>query len=511
MSGWHCDWSRVVGRLTRYCLALVVVAGACLNRIPGARAGGGSGYGLNGIALLVRTEDPQLDLAERYALAVLGADFDGTVHAAAADYYSNPWIRDSFAWAALPTLRDASVSSYVTTELAYWLPKQQPFGGWLTAPKSGYFDETPILIASVLNAYQVTGDLGMVREALPRLERGWQWLRQSYVQPEHGSGYLLYANVPPHVAADWVDQIARRGYATELEALWYWSTHSMAIMEQLTGHAIESAQYGSFASHIRTDINRLLWTTSPPYVYDAAPVPGFGHYRSWQGPREYFELDSNFLCVLYGIADPSQAQSILGFVRRHGTYLLGLRTTSGVPAKVVYGDYAPADYALKHERLAPGKYQNGYWTTVGSLAAIAYARIGDTTESRAILTRIGAAFIRDGDVREWYTQSGAGSGAPAFQWSARMFVAALYAAYLGIDDYSSQTGSHVESGIRVRLPDGGGSADVAFHGRIVHIAVAGSGAAPRVTLNGKRQPGETIPGALICAGCTLEARWGPTA
>ena len=488
------------------CICIVACAGAW--SAPRARAGGAPTYDLGGIALLVTTGDAQIDQAERYALAVLGADFDGTVHSAAVNYYANPWVRDSFAWAMLPSLRDPSVASYTSSELSYWLARQQPFGGWLTARKSGYFDETPILISAVLDSYGVTGDLSLVRQALPRLVRGWQWLEQSYVSPEHGSKYLLYANVPPHVATDWADQVARTGYATQLEALWYWATHCLSIMEQMLGHAGESAQYAGYASHIRSDINRLLWTTNAPYAYDAPAVPGFGHFRSWQGPRDYFELDSNFLCILYGIADKSQAQSITKFVRKHETYLLGLHTNAGVPAKVLYGDYAPADYAVKHERLGPGKYQNGYWPTVGSLAAMAFAVTGDTKESRAILAQLSGAFVRGADVREWYLQDGTGAGAPSFQWSARMFVAALYAAYLGVEEYSVGRGSEVNAGLLLDAPDGSGSADVVFHGRTVHVSVDGSGSSPRLTLNGRAQPGAAVPGALLCAGCTLNARWG---
>ncbi len=498
-------------RLINLVLFAALVLGTCGMATPLARAGGAPIYDLGGITLLVRTGDEQIDTAERYALAVLGADYDGTVHTAATDYYSNPWVRDSFAWGMLPSLLDASVASYTSTELQYWLPRQQRFGGWVTAPESGYFDETAILISAVLDAYEISGDIGLVRQAVPRLVRGWAWLQHSYVSPDRGSTYLLYANVPPHVATDWADQVARSGYATQLEALWYSATNSLSIMERLLGNRTASTQFATFASHIRSDINRMLWTTAAPYATDAAPVGGFGHYRSWLGPRDYFELDSNFLCVLYGIADSSQARSITGFVRQHQTYLLGLNTSYGVPAKVLYGDYAPADYAGRHERLGPGKYQNGYWPIVGSLAAMAFATVGDTAESRAILAQIGAAFVRERDVREWYTQDGDGSGAPAFQWAARMFVTALYSAYLGIQPYTVDRGERLTAGIQLRAPDGGGSADIAFHGRTLHVSVDRSGSSPYVALNGRILPGTQVPGALLCAGCTLESRWGSPA
>lgn len=495
------------GRLSRWLLCLAVLfAGACAG--TPAHAGGFGLPGVNGITLLVRTGDPRLDLAERYALAVLGADYTGSAHAAAVNYYGNPWIRDSFAWGTVPSVLGPSLAAYSSSELRYWLARQQPYGGWLTAPKSGYFDETPILISAVLNGYQVTGDLVLMREALPRLERGWNWLWRGFVRPTRGSRYLIWANAPPHVAADWVDQVGRHGYATQLEALWYEATRSLGIMERLTGHDTAAERYAHLAVSIRSDINRLLWTTSSPYVYNAPAVAPFGHYRSWVGGHGYFELDSNMLCVLYGIATPAQSRSITAFVLQHQSRLLGLGQANMVPAKVVYGDYGPSDYALKHERLTNGAYQNGYWPTVGALAAMGFASVGDTAEARSILLALAGSIARAGDLREWFSPRGVGSGAPAFQWSARMFLLALYAAYLGVHLYARDDGSSVASGIALSAPSGAGAGSLTFHGRTVQFSERGTGR--RVRLTGTYAPGygAAIPGTALCAGCAIAVAWG---
>jgi hypothetical protein len=470
-------------------------------------AGGGSTYDLNGIQLLVQTGSWQIDLAERYALAVLGADFNGSAHVAAANYYANTWLRDSYAWGTIPSLRDSSVGAYTSTELEYWLGRQQSFGGWFTAPKSGYFDETPTLISAVLDAYKVTGNLGVVLRSLSEIERGWNWLARGFIKRDAGSAWLIYANVPPHVAADWADQIGRHGYATQLEAEWYWATRSLGIMETLAGHPAKAAYFSSFAAHIRADINRLLWTVGVPSSLHAAPVPAFGHYRSWVAPRDYFELDSNFLCIVYGIADAKQAASIAGFVQQHDGYLLGIGTPGIVPARVLYGDYAPADYAAKHDRVGPGKYQSAYWPTIGSLAAIGLVRTGDVTEARRVLLQLSGAIVRDKDLREWYTDAGVAEGAPAFQWAARMFIVALYEGYLGIDEYAAPRGRAIETGIRVRAPAGAGSSDVAIGGRSVPVVVSGQGPTLHLSVAGQARSGAAVREQLLCAGCSLDAEW----
>lgn len=405
-------------------IGVLILLIACTMPRTIARAGGG-GPDIAGIRVLVPTADPDVDMAQRYALAIVARNFNGETHAASAGYYGNPWIRDSFAWGMVPASTDPSIAAYSRAEIRFWLARQQRFGGWLTARKSGYFDETPILIAAVLDAYRTTGDSTLIRDALPKLERGWRWMAGSYVRRARGSAFLLYANVPPHIASDWVDQIARTGYATQLEALWYHATTSLASLEEVLGRHAISMRFAAFATGIRRDINRLLWTTRAPYAFGAPAVPAFGHYRSWRGPRDYFELDSNALCILYGIANRRQAASIHRFVLEHAGYLLGLDTHTGIPARVLYGDYLPADYASKRNRIGVGRYQSAYWPTVGSLVALALARIGDTDEARLLLVRMARAFESGGDIREWYGLDGVGQGAPHFQWAARMYIIAV--------------------------------------------------------------------------------------
>src|ERR687886_264468 len=116
-------------------------------------------------ALPIVTGDSLLNHAERVALRVLAADQEGSVHRAA-PFYTRPWLRDSYAWGMVPD--DAgTLSTYARGELRYWLRHQQPFGGWLSFQYSGWYDETAIMIAAVLDAYRLTGDRGMVRCAQP--------------------------------------------------------------------------------------------------------------------------------------------------------------------------------------------------------------------------------------------------------------------------------------------------------------------------------------------------------
>src|SRR5260370_11104557 len=115
-----------------------------------------------------------------------------------------------------------------------------------------------------------------------------------------------------------------------------------------------------------------------------------------------------------------KAGSIDRFVDAHAGYLLGFGSPTGVPARVVYGDYAPQDYAGKHERLGPGRYQSAYWPTVGVLVALGLAHSGQIAEARGIIQRLSAAFVDQGDIREGYTADRTAEGAPAFGCASRL-------------------------------------------------------------------------------------------
>lgn len=415
-------------------------------------------------ALPVRTGNAALDAAEHVALGVLSRDAGQGLHLAA-PYYRSAWIRDSFAWGMVPWSGSAtdSLKTYTTSELTHWLKNPTADGLWITNPYSGWYDETPTLISAVADAYRITGDKQALAQALPRVEAAWMSMRLAGVRQAKGSSFLLYVDVAAHIAADWADQIARQGYATGLEALWYHATAAMVAIETAAGHQDRAEHYAYFAKGIARDINRLLWTTQAPMARNAAPAGAFGHFTGWTGPRDYFELDSNFLCILYGIASPTQSASIIRFTKAHAAYLLQVRVRNGMPARVVYGDYDPRDYARIHDKIADGTYQNAYWPSVGALVALGLARAGASDLALVLLRHMATAMIADGDTHEWYRAGGKPEGAADYQWPARMFLVALYAVYLGLDDSWMDSDDHGAPARKTRCATAG-TADFQVHG-----------------------------------------------
>jgi hypothetical protein len=461
------------------------------------------------------TDAPALNAARDEAFAVLARDLllqNGSVTHSAGPGYDAPWIRDSFAWGMIPNDAYPQLAPYTDSELRFWLNQQLPSGQWVSNAQSGYYDETAIVISAALDAYRVTGNRTLLVEALPRLRRGWAWLRGNANGRE--STYLLWT--PPAagpqrlvlpVAVDWADQIARRNYPAQLNLLWFRATQSMSVVEDVLGNAGEARRYSAFASGIRADFNRLLWSNGAIRSRNAPPVAPFGHYRSWYpGERDYFELDTNFQAIIYGLADAARTASILSFVAAHETYLLGGAPGSGAPpAKTVYGDYEPADYAQVRNKIGDGLYHNAYWPSIGSLGALAYEHAGQTEMLGRVLDGLAAVFRAGqaaGSASEWYDGSGLPAGASSYQWTARSFIIALYHGYLGVDD--DWSGTKAEN-LRLFAPGGEAIGRLRHLGKWLTVHSHGRGRVDHVLVDGQMaKVPSLIPESLLHDGTVID-------
>lgn len=452
--------------------------------------------------LPVVTGNALLDRAESVALDVLATDQKSGAHRAA-PFYITPWLRDSYAWGMVPDDR-GTLGTYARGELSHFLQQQQSFGGWISFQYSGWYDETPIMIAAVLDAYRLTGDAAMVRRALPALRRGWNWLYGAYTDPRHGSHCLLWVTLRPqgpHWAADWADQVARRGYTPQLEGLWYRAAHAMAALAWLAGDKAGVRTYNRAASCIARDTNRLLWSVNAPAHRNARPLASFGHYRAWPAGRNYFEIDGNALLLAAGVAAPRQRVSVLDAVAANDTYLLGPG-----PARVLYGDYAPQDYGPIHNWMAAGRYQSAYWPSVGGLVALAAARNDDTTLAREVLRGLAEhSGDRGSAFHEWYSGDGAPGGAASYGWGARMYLLALYRAYLGVDDAPSVISP---ADLALRAAPGPSRGELVRLGMRITVVGHGSGRFRYARLGHRILRSFVVPVHLLYNGAVLDVYRG---
>lgn len=459
--------------------------------------------------------EPLLNVAKDEALGVIAFNVmrrDGYMTHSAGPGYDAPWIRDSYAWGMIPSDVYPQLAVYTASELRYWMDHQAASGQWVSNAQSGYYDETAILICAALDTYRVTGTKALLAEQLPRLRKGWVWLRSNTTGRE--SSYLLWtpvqapaiANKQLPVSVDWADQVARRNYTGQLNLLWYRATQSMAVIESVLGNTSEATRANEYAKRIKTDFNRLFWTTSSIQTRNAPSVVPFGHYRSWYpDARDYFELDTNFQAIVYGVADAAQTASILSFVQAHQEYLLGAEDGAPPPAKTVYGDYAPDDYAIVRHKIGDGVYHNAYWMSIGGLAARAYQRDGQATLTRRVLLGLAGAFKVGQPVAsaaEWYYATGQVGGVASYQWSARVFLDALYKAYLGADDDWSNAKAE---NLRVSPLFGEVTGRIKHLGKQITIRTHGAGAYQYAIVNDRtRVESYVIPETLLGDGATID-------
>jgi hypothetical protein len=366
--------------------------------------------------------------------------------------YPRPWLRDTYEGGLfLPELGPDLFAAYAR-ELETWAARQggtpvytwpgdHPHfvaGGERCAPgqistnrSSGDHDETLMFIiaASELVSWARTGPIaGRTAEEwdallAPAAETAWRW---AY---EQADDEWMLLDTRPLVAADWADQIGRRGICTNVQGLWFDATYGLISMAG--GDRTRTVGLWDALETIEASIREALWRESAPMHLNAPAVAPFGHFVSWIGEDgavvDYFELDSNFRLLAARIPTEEQADSVIDFVLDHPE-LLG--DAAGPPgAKVVWGDYAPEHYASIHDNTGDGRYHNGWWGHVGALVAEGLHAYGRTDEAVAVLRTIAAALHRGAEdgtgLREWYDAAGTGHGSEWFQWSARAFLRAV--------------------------------------------------------------------------------------
>lgn len=462
---------------------------------------------------LIQAGDPLIDQAIPLAIKNIERNLREKFYTAG-EHYLLPWLRDTYEGGIIPSFDTESIKVYLDG-IEFWADRQgkEPIYTWEEDPKypgcnrlepgqictnrlSGEYDESLIFITSILEAYLITGEQKFLSH-LKNCEEAWNFGMQSVPEGHH----LIYAK--PLVASDWADQINRRGFCTNLEALWYQATKSLALLEEIVGNKSRAGYLHAFGERIKSEINFELFRASSPLSRNAPGIDKpFGHYIGWKfnnHQADYFEMCSNFRCILLGIAGKSQVESITSFVDKNFSYLMGGRDSLPPAAKVVYGDYDPRDYAAINDAIADGKYQNQYWASVGAMVATAYSGIGNFSAVRYALRNIAKALIEGESsstgIFEWYHNDGRGSGSKWFQWAARAFLNALYKGYLGLTLEKDR--------VSVNPVSGGIAANITYMGKRIRVEAEGDGSVIHVLVGNQKIVSGKIPGKLLKDGTSV--------
>jgi hypothetical protein len=280
----------------------------------------------------------------------------------------------------------------------------------------GASDTTPLFLIGIALFRRATGEADFLEDAA---WKALQWM--DYQSPEDR---VIVAQQP---TSDWRDEQWVPGFGLYVNALAY--THLRLWDRQ------------ERAEDLRGLMNRFTVTAgrSQRHVHAGLVLPHRPYYALWSYKlygSERFDLLGNCLTVLSGIASPSRARDLVGWVegeckalRDRGELALDLP-----PVMIPYIQRDHPDWRPRYEQYGrPGEYHNGgVWPFVCGFyvaACVAAGRIGLAERKLAALTDL-VRPAREHDVpfgfNEWFrAQDGAVCGQDWQTWSAAMY---LYAA-----------------------------------------------------------------------------------
>ena len=258
--------------------------------------------------------------------------------------------------------------------------------------------------------------LGPYEEFHRAADRAMVWL--DYQDP-HEEGLLEQQE-----ATDWMDIIANRGHVLYTNTLYFTALELRGDVKR--------------AHLVREAINGFLWSTK------------LGYFRPWSWKQEHgdwFDTTANAFAIAFGLADPEQTDSILGYVEKH-------HLEEPFPVRVLHPPILPGDkdwreyYRTEHELNLPDQYHNGgIWPWVGGLYVAALVRAGRREHARDVLAKLALAnrLGRRGEweFNEWlHGISGEPRGSPSQCWSAGMFLYAHTCVEQGKEPVFDELESH---------------------------------------------------------------------
>jgi hypothetical protein len=421
-------------------------------------------------------------------------DPPGTFIQAGADY-GQPWTRDG----SMNPWNAASLLEPDTARNTLWsVVRRQSNGQLLLAQDSQWWDQV-VWLTAAWNHYLVTGDQRFLTDAYQTATNTLNLRRSQNFNATYGlfqgpaffnDGIAGYP-VPPADTAETHGSFVGDYPGTDTmmtlstNALYYSAYRSAAQMADTLGRpASESAALNAAADALKTNINKYLW------------IPAKGLYGYFihgndgnAGTLDQSEEGSGLsFAILFGIAAPDQAQSIL-------------RNAHLQPYGIV--DVFP--HFARYNDAHPGRHNVIVWPMVQGLWASAAAQAGDMSHYASEVTKLAGMANASGGFEEIYN---AGSGKPdgGWQngghwasatdqtWSATAYLRTMYHGLFGI--------RFAAGGLTFQpvLPSGWGDVTLSglhYRGATLTIALHGAGTTvSKFTVDGAAPPSHTIPVTL---------------
>jgi hypothetical protein len=413
--------------------------------------------------------------------------------------YDQPWTRD----ASINSWNATSLLSPALAENTLWAVVDKGADGTLRVQQDDQQWDQVVWVTAAWNHYLATGN-GSFLENAYRTATGTLAIREHATTAGFNSTYGLFTGASffndgiagyPAPPADATESVSTGsmpwpGVATGMflstNELYYAAYVNAANMaEKLRRPRSETAAYRTKAAALKTAINKHFWNRNTGlYNYQLLADGTTGAYQEGTGLA---------FALLFGIADPAQARSIVA--RTH-------ELPWGIPD--TYPNWA------RYSDAQPGRHNTIVWPLVQGLWAKALAEQGEQGAFAAETARL--AKLADNNSGFWeiyHGNTGVVDGGwqrlgdtvkfhwgsePDQTWSATAFLDMIHTGLFGL--------GFTDRGLSVTpdLPAGWGEVTLRdLHYRNADLTITLRGAGTRIrafTVDGKTVPGNTLPATL---------------
>lgn len=280
----------------------------------------------------------------------------------------------------------------------------------------GASDTTPLFLLGVGIFRQLIGTPDFLKDAV---DKALLWME--YQSP---TGQYLVAQQP---TSDWRDEQWVMGYGLFVNTLVYSYLRLFGIHNRADSFHHEMQRFTI------TEPDSLVHSRKGPAI-EHRPYYALWTYKIYSSER--FDLLGNSLAILSGIASPSRAKDIIGWVEMNCSEMreIGELTGDLPPNFFPYIRHSDPDWRERYEHFnLPGEYHNGgIWPFISALyvAALVAAKHYDLAENKLVALSIAIKKTReskrDFGFNEWLkAQDGKPMGQDWQTWSAALYLYAV--------------------------------------------------------------------------------------
>ena len=240
-------------------------------------------------------------------------------------------------------------------------------------------DGQAMLVVAAHNYAQQAENFQFLQEHWRQLELAIQWLQLHRKDDEVLLNQGSYA--------DWADSVARRGNILYTNVVYWKALSAMGLAAASLDLKKEAALYFSEAECVSRAIQENFWRTDLGYFVTSDQL-------------DQLSSAGNLLSIAWGVASPSQAESILKIMEEAGM-------AKPVPTRVAHPSYPPSLIALENLLGGLANYHtDAAWLWIGAWHVIALANSNHLDQAQEMMGHIAGVIVRDRQVHEVHGPDG---------------------------------------------------------------------------------------------------------